>query len=403
MMNLRLSVGTAMVAACLLFGTPAFAAGPQSDDWSAGKAQAFWTFESVGDVGGIADNVYDKDKKTYTSTSGGADTWGTGADAFNYLYQKVTGDFAVTVTVQSGMVAPADTYAKAGLMIRSTTDPGAAYYYAFESPFRTGLLIESRTDDGGATALSENPVTDVLPLTIRVVRSGGFMSTYVSRDGGKTFIAVGTPQAVASYPGLNVSEVLVGIATCAHNTDPAKPVVVTYGPVSAAALDATVTGTLADSTGKGVAGKKVMVTGGDMPFSAITDADGKFTVNTSPGSYQVSGNGPGIETDTQPATTTSGKSVDVKLTATLLPTLSLATADGAKWKILALQADADAPQAATDYAPAAPTFNDSTWESVDVPSEVNGGNPVVDNSHFWYRTTFKMPAGFAALKDRAFI
>ncbi len=51
------------------------AAPPQSDDWSAGKPQAFWTFERVGDTNDIGE-ITKIEKGRLTMTASGADIWG---------------------------------------------------------------------------------------------------------------------------------------------------------------------------------------------------------------------------------------------------------------------------------------------------------------------------------------
>ncbi|HEY3282623.1 MAG TPA: carboxypeptidase-like regulatory domain-containing protein, partial [Armatimonadota bacterium] len=394
----------ALLALGLFAVSPAVLAqgAPKADDWSAGKAQSFWQYESIGDVQGVAGQTFDKDAKTYTMTAGGADTWGT-ADAFNYLYQSVSGDWQITLHVADGFKgANEDGYSKGGLMVRSSTDPAAANLYLFESPNRFGVGWEGRLTDGVGTAFGENPSTLKHPIYLRLARSAGAFYAFVSPD-GKVFTQVGTPQTLANYTGLDVSPVLVGIATCAHTTDAAKFVTVTYGPVTAEALTGTLSGTLVTLDGAAMPNRKVTVKSDTQTWYLTSDAEGKYTINLTPGAYKVSANDVGIESDEQTAEVKAGATATVKVTGGLLVTLSLATADGAAWKIFAYPTDADAPEAATDVAPAAPSFSDTAWASVDVPSEVNGGNPVVDNSYFWYRVKFKLPAGFSDAKDRALV
>ena len=50
-------------------------------------------------------------------TAGGADIWGT-SDQFRYAYQQRTGDFDISVRVES--LTQADLYSKAGLMARES-------------------------------------------------------------------------------------------------------------------------------------------------------------------------------------------------------------------------------------------------------------------------------------------
>jgi hypothetical protein len=57
--------------------------------------------------------------------SGGGDIWGT-SDQFHFVWQTLTGDGAVSARVISQANTAA--WAKAGVMLRQTTDPGSAYY-----------------------------------------------------------------------------------------------------------------------------------------------------------------------------------------------------------------------------------------------------------------------------------
>ena len=62
---------------------------------------------------------------------GGGDIWGT-SDAFHFSSQSLTGDGAVTAHVDAQQnTSP---WAKAGVMLRATTEPGLPYYAAFITP-----------------------------------------------------------------------------------------------------------------------------------------------------------------------------------------------------------------------------------------------------------------------------
>ena len=67
------------------------------------------------------------DSGAYTVSGSGADIWDD-ADQFQYAYQQVTGDFRITARVVS--MTNTDVWAKAGVMIRETTDAGSPHAFA---------------------------------------------------------------------------------------------------------------------------------------------------------------------------------------------------------------------------------------------------------------------------------
>jgi hypothetical protein len=164
-----------------------------------------------------------------------------------------------------------------------------------------------------------------------------------------------------------------------------------------------ISGTVKDDKGATIPNVNVSIThmGDLVPVTLATDADGKYTIAAPAGDFSAVINSPAYDPGPEAKVTLkAGDAKTLNIVGVKLPTISLATADGASWKIFAYATDADAPEAATDFKQAAPNFNDSAWDAVDVPSEVSAGNPVVDNSYFWYRTKFKLPAEFSADKSR---
>src|SRR5438874_11649568 len=84
---------------------------------------------------------------TFTMTASGADIWGT-SDQFQFVYQQVTGDFSVTARVDS--IANTSSWAKAGLMIRSSLAANSANVFTGVTP-GTGVTFQQRTSAGSST------------------------------------------------------------------------------------------------------------------------------------------------------------------------------------------------------------------------------------------------------------
>ena len=73
-------------------------------------------------------------------TGGGGDIWGT-SDSFHYVWQTMAGDGTVSSQVVSQTVT--DPYAKAGVMIRASSDPGSPYYAVYVTA-GNGIVVQSR-------------------------------------------------------------------------------------------------------------------------------------------------------------------------------------------------------------------------------------------------------------------
>ena len=81
-------------------------------------------------------------------TGFGSDIWGT-ADSFHFVYQPLAADGSMSAQVVSQTNSSA--WAKGGLMMRLTTDPGSPYYAVFATP-GNGVAVQWRTAQGGSTS-----------------------------------------------------------------------------------------------------------------------------------------------------------------------------------------------------------------------------------------------------------
>ena len=77
-------------------------------------------------------------------TGGGGDIWGT-SDSFHYVWQPLAADGSSAP--RSTSQANSDPWAKAGVMIRASSDPGAPYYAVFVTP-GNGVVVQSRDAAG---------------------------------------------------------------------------------------------------------------------------------------------------------------------------------------------------------------------------------------------------------------
>jgi hypothetical protein len=114
-----------------------------------------------------------------------------------------------------------DPWAKAGLMLRGSTDPAAPFYALFVTP-GNGLNVQYRTAQG-ATAQEAAQLAGTVPVSLRLTRVGATYTAFTSADG-----VVWTPVAgsTVSLPNL-AGSILAGLAVSAHNTGAASVVTMT--------------------------------------------------------------------------------------------------------------------------------------------------------------------------------
>jgi regulation of enolase protein 1 (concanavalin A-like superfamily) len=146
----------------------------------------------------------------FTGKGSGADIWGT-SDQFNYICQTQTGDFAITARVASQQNT--DPWAKAGVMIRESTNANSAYVGVYVTPNSShGVSLQYRAGTG-ASALDAVQVSGpTVPYWVRLVRSGNAFSGYYSAD-GVSWTQAGTNVTVATGATVNA-----GLAVCSHST-----------------------------------------------------------------------------------------------------------------------------------------------------------------------------------------
>ncbi len=144
---------------------------------------------------------------TWTVQGGGYDIWGT-SDQFHFVWQSLAADGSASAHILSQ--TNTDGWAKAGVMLRQSTDPGSAYYFAFVTP-GNGIDVQYRTAQG-AGAQQLIGFTGTVPTYLMVARSGTTYTTYTSSDGNTW-----TPVAGSSIT-LNISgSILAGLAVTSHN------------------------------------------------------------------------------------------------------------------------------------------------------------------------------------------
>ncbi len=166
-----------------------------------------WTCGDIGAPALAGSQSYDPTSGTWTIKGAGTDITGT-ADQFHYVWQPLTGNGSISARVASQSVSSSN--AKAGLMVRASTDPGSPNYFLLISP-GPGIKVHVRTTQGGGTSTIANPAGTV-PVYLRVSWSGQTFSSYTSSDGANWTLIPGSTATVNLG-----SSFLGGLAVTSHN------------------------------------------------------------------------------------------------------------------------------------------------------------------------------------------
>ncbi len=151
---------------------------------------------------------FDSAKDAYTVTGGGLNMWAN-ADAFHYVWKRLSGDFTMSAEIRITTGGEgANPHRKAGLVVRQTLEP--------ESPYIDVILhgdgmtsMQFRTTPGGATDESRAPVS--APALLRLERHGDVFEMWLAMKPGEAPQKVGTTGLALRDP------VYVGLAVCAHD------------------------------------------------------------------------------------------------------------------------------------------------------------------------------------------
>jgi hypothetical protein len=176
-------------------------------DWTAeGVAElSLWFRGYPGSVGSFAEGPVG----TYTMTASGTDIWGS-TDEFHYAYKILTGVGSIVAKVES--VDNTNGWAKAGVMIRETLEPGSVHATMVVTPAQ-GVSFQRRPS-AYAASTSANSVTgdEVTPYWIKIERdlSGNFTAHHSAN--GSAWTMQGAPENIQMS-----SNVYIGLAVTSHD------------------------------------------------------------------------------------------------------------------------------------------------------------------------------------------
>jgi TolB protein len=174
-------------------------------------------FTNSGDVGGPVrkgSTVFDASQRQYRITGAGANIWAK-EDQFQYVWRQMSGDLAVTATVQ--FLGEGAGHRKAGIMLRQTLDTDSPYIDLVIHG--TGMPgIQWRNNKGEVTNAFDFPFDGPAKFKLKLIRQGNTITVSVAKDRAE-LRELGHTQIQLANP------VLVGLAVCSHNADASETVV----------------------------------------------------------------------------------------------------------------------------------------------------------------------------------
>ncbi len=175
------------------------------------ESPSLGVFAEHGDVGTVlhpGSVEYDAAKRSYTITGSGENMWST-ADAFQFVWKKVSGDVTLTADI-SFLNKSGNEHKKAVLILRQNLDADSVY--ADVALHASGLTALQFRDEKGAVTREIQSNTSA-PKRLRIVKRGDYVYMALAADGGEPEVAGGwlrIPLQGTFYVGLGV---------CSHNKD----------------------------------------------------------------------------------------------------------------------------------------------------------------------------------------
>jgi hypothetical protein len=146
---------------------------------------------------------------TYTMTASGTDIWET-ADEYHYAYKTLTGVGTIQAKVLS--VDNTNSWAKAGVMIRESLDPGSVHASMVVTP-ANGVSFQRRPiKDAVSTSANSTTLAEAAPYWVKIERDLAGNFTAYSSANGSTWQMLGIPENIQMS-----ANVYIGLAVTSHD------------------------------------------------------------------------------------------------------------------------------------------------------------------------------------------
>ena len=174
-------------------------------------------FTYSGDVGGPTlkgSAEFDAAKGQYRITGAGTNIWAK-EDQFQYVWREMSGNIAITATMQ--FLGEGAAHRKAGIMLRQTLDTDSPYVdIVIHGNGMPG--IQWRNTKGDITNAFDFPFDGPAKFKLKLVRQGATITMLIAKEAGE-LKELGHTQVQLGSP------VLVGLAICSHNAGTSDTVI----------------------------------------------------------------------------------------------------------------------------------------------------------------------------------
>ncbi len=165
-----------------------------------------WQSQDIDTTGGSAA----ESDGTWTISADGTDIWGN-SDQFHYVYRELTGDAVIEARVVDNGEG-SNAWAKGGVMIRQSLDPGSINVSGFiTGGSGDGGQFQWRSVQGDSSSSNRTLTGIAPPYYVRLVREGNTFTVFMSADGVE-WAQQGAPPAIVEM----TDPVLIGLAVTSH-------------------------------------------------------------------------------------------------------------------------------------------------------------------------------------------
>ena len=186
-------------------------------------------FTNSGDVGNPAiqgSTQFDPATGQFKITGSGANMWAA-EDQFQYVWREMTGNFAITATLE--FLGKGEDHRKAGVVLRQSLDTDSTYAdFVIHGNGMPGL--QWRSNKGEITNTFDMPFDSPGKFTIKLVRNGVGLTVFLAQAGGEL-------KQMARTEVRFQGPILVGLGVCSHKADASDTAVfsdVSVEPIAAA-------------------------------------------------------------------------------------------------------------------------------------------------------------------------
>jgi hypothetical protein len=178
------------------------------------KLGAFTNSGDVGDPARKGSTEFDPATGQYKITGSGANIWAK-QDQFQYLWREMSGNFAVTVTME--FLGKGADHRKAGIMFRQSLDTDSPYGdIVIHGNGMPGL--QWRSKQGQITNAFDFPFDSPGKFKLKLVRDGVGLTAFLAKDGAEL-------KQVARTEVTLRNPILVGLVVCSHQAEASDTVV----------------------------------------------------------------------------------------------------------------------------------------------------------------------------------